>query len=79
QLREQQAEKHANQPPYHQQGLRFPTIALVLHPINAAVAMRPCGMRKEITKGTGMQIQPSHSVAKKVRSYCQGLMKHQNH
>ncbi|GKC38416.1 retrotransposon protein, putative, unclassified [Tanacetum coccineum] len=50
-----QLEKHANQQPYPQQGLKFPTIPLVLHPTNVAVAMQPCGLRKEITKGTGLQ------------------------
>nr|GEU98277.1 helicase [Tanacetum cinerariifolium] len=30
-----------------------------------SVAMRPCGMKKEITKETRLQIQPSHFVAKK--------------
>ncbi|GJS31271.1 DNA helicase PIF1, ATP-dependent [Tanacetum coccineum] len=35
--------------------------------LSSSVAMQPCGMRKEITKETGLQIQPSHSVDKKVR------------
>nr|GEU58313.1 ATP-dependent DNA helicase PIF1-like [Tanacetum cinerariifolium] len=39
--------------------------ALVLHPINATIAMRPCGMKKEITKEKGLQIQHSHYVSKK--------------
>ncbi|GKD48262.1 hypothetical protein Tco_1277238, partial [Tanacetum coccineum] len=60
-------EKHANQLPYHQHGLRFPTIALVLHPINAAAIAkwRLSGMKKEITRTRTANIQPSHSVAKK--------------
>ncbi|GJX21095.1 ATP-dependent DNA helicase PIF1-like protein [Tanacetum coccineum] len=46
-------------------GLKFPTIALVLHPTNVVVAMQPCGMRKEITKETGIQTQHSRYAANK--------------
>ncbi|GJU25130.1 ATP-dependent DNA helicase PIF1-like protein [Tanacetum coccineum] len=46
-------------------GLKFPTIALVLHPTNVVVAMQPCGMRKEITKETGIQTQYSCYAANK--------------
>ncbi|GJR06557.1 hypothetical protein Tco_0529541 [Tanacetum coccineum] len=45
--------------------LKFPTIALELHPMNAIIAMRPRGIKKEITKEKRVQIQPSYSVAKK--------------
>nr|GEX31316.1 helicase [Tanacetum cinerariifolium] len=48
-----------------QQGLKFPTIALVLHPTNVAVVMQIYSMRKEITKETEMQTQHSRYAANK--------------
>ncbi|GJS99239.1 ATP-dependent DNA helicase PIF1-like protein [Tanacetum coccineum] len=45
--------------------MKFPTITLVLQPINVEDAMQPCGMRKEITKETGLQIQHSHYAVNK--------------
>nr|GEX73610.1 helicase [Tanacetum cinerariifolium] len=52
-------------PDLPKKGLKFPTIALVLHPTNVAVAMQICSMRKEITKETEMQTQHSRYVANK--------------
>ncbi|GKB93521.1 reverse transcriptase domain-containing protein [Tanacetum coccineum] len=51
------------------QGLKFPTITLVLQPTNVEDAMQPCGMRKEITKGSGLQIQHSHYAANKAMQH----------
>ncbi|GJV90074.1 helicase [Tanacetum coccineum] len=52
-----------------QKGLKFPTITLVRRPTNVTDAMQSCGMRKEITKGRGLQIQHSYYAANKIRVY----------